>query len=523
MAGADRQHTADVAAFPERLKALLGPGAYPHPVERVQLIETHVSWVLLTGELAYKIKRPVRYSFVDQRSLERRGFLCREEARLNRRFAPQLYLGVSAVVQLDGQTRLDVAGGEVIEWAVRMRQFRRDEELDRLLAGGRIEPQELESFGHDLAVIHAGLPAARPGEGAVRQDPRALVLGNLQECAQAALPFGKQDEVVALRPSLEAYLAATAALMSERLAAGRVRECHGDLHARNVVRQGTRLVAFDCLEFDPALRWIDVADEIAFLLMDLDARQRPLHAQAFLGGYLMHSGDYQACRLLYLYKAHRALVRAKVAALHSVDDGASDSQRQLDAYVACARDALAPRRPLLILMSGLSGSGKTWMARHLAPALGAVHLRSDVERKRLAGLPANARSGSRLEGDLYSSEATTRVYEHLARCAQEVLAGGYTAIVDASFQRREQRAAFQELAAQHAAVIVRCQAPRQVLERRILQRLERADDPSEADLTVLHWQEAHAEPIEAAEPFRVIDICTTDADAMHALARQLAG
>lgn len=521
MAGAASADRA--TAFPERLKALLGPGAYPHPVERVELIETHVSWVLLTGELAYKIKRPVRYPFVDQSVLERRTFLCQEEVRLNRRFAPQLYLGLSTIREVDGQARLDPARGEVIEWAVRMRQFRREEELDRLLLAGRIEPEALEAFGRDLAMIHAGLPVAAAGEA---PDACGLLLENLAECTQAARLLGRADDVAALKDPLQARLAALAPVMSGRLAAGRVRECHGDLHSRNIVRQGTHLVAFDCLEFAPALRLIDVADEMAFLLMDLDAQSCPLHAQAFLGGYLAHSGDYQACRVLDLYKAHRALVRAKVAALSAAGapaEKSTDWQRQLERYVACARQALKPRRPRLILMSGLSGSGKTWVARRLAPMLGAVHLRSDLERKRLAGLPERACSGSRLEADLYSREASTRVYERLARCAGDVLAGGYTVIVDATFQRREQRAAFRSIAAEHPALIIHCHAPPDVLEQRILKRRAAGTDASEADLAVLHWQQAQVEPTGPDEGFAVMDVATTGDRAIDELARQLHG
>ena len=250
--------------------------------------------MLLTGEYAYKIKKPVCYAFVDLRSAERRAFLCGEEVRLNRRFAPTLYVGVCDIIARDGTAR--IAGqGDVIEHAVRMRQFEREDELDRLLASGRIAPPELEAFGRDLAAIHAGLPVADDAQAWGRPAAvRSLVLENLEQCAQVAMPLGTDAELRALRQPCTARLEAAEPWIAARRQAGRVRECHGDLHSRNIVRYAGHLAAFDCLEFDPAFRWIDVADEIAFLLMDLDARRFPLHAQAFRGGYLAQCGDYQA-------------------------------------------------------------------------------------------------------------------------------------------------------------------------------------------------------------------------------------
>jgi aminoglycoside phosphotransferase family enzyme len=287
--------------LPEYLRALLHPGAYPHPVQQVGLVETHISWILLTGEFAYKIKRPVRYPFIDLRSAEHRTFLCHEELRLNRRFAPEIYLDVCAITTLDGAARIGGVG-KVVEHAVKMQQFPRDEELDRLFATSQVAPHELTVFGRDLATIHAGLPVAGSAQAWGRPAAvRAIVLENFEECARAARVYGRDGEVHSLRTLLRARFEIATPCMSERFAGGKVRECHGDLHSRNVVRHGGRLLAFDCAEFEPAFRWVDVADEIAFLLADLDADHRPLHAQAFLGGYLAESGDYQACRLLGLY------------------------------------------------------------------------------------------------------------------------------------------------------------------------------------------------------------------------------
>jgi len=482
--------------------------------------------VLLTGKFAYKIKRPVHYSFIDLRLAAQRRLLCHEELRLNRRFSPELYLGVRAIRRRHGEARIG-GSGRIIEHAVRMRQFPRSQELDTLLEAQRIEPSELERFGGELARFHARLPVARARQRWGR--PAAQVEGikhNAVECAWAGEALGDTPVVRALPARLGAWADAALPLLERRLAAGRVRECHGDLHAGNIVRCSARLQPFDCLEFDAALRWIDVADEVSFLLADLDARQRPLHAQAFLGGYLTASGDYQACLLLPVFRAHRALVRAKVMALSATANGTAaaamtDARRRFDRYVECAHRALTPQRPTLVLMSGLSGSGKTWLAQRLAPALRAVHLRSDIERKRLAGLAPAARSASGVAQGLYARNVTVAVYERLAECATDTLAGGYTTIVDATFGTVEDRARFRALAARLGldTCIVYCEVPRKVLEARILQRRRRAADPSEADLEVLDWQEVRFTAPTAREACAVLDAARL---APEELARRIA-
>ncbi|MGA7540559.1 MAG: AAA family ATPase [Steroidobacteraceae bacterium] len=533
-------------SLPRRFEGLLEPGAYPHPIDGVELITTPISWVLLAGEYAYKIKRPVRYSFIDLTSRERRRFLCGEEARLNRRFAPELYLDVCKVVSAAGAARMEApdparqssesAGergcggdaGAVLDYAVRMRRFSRAEELDRLLDGHRIEPHELETFGHELARIHAGLPAASLTSSWGRPDDiQAQLLQNLLECADAAAVFDSSDQILALRNRMQEKLTAGATWMAARRSHGRIRECHGDLHSRNIVRLRGRLVAFDCLEYEPAWRWIDTVDEIAFLTSDLKARARPLHAQAFRGGYLAESGDFQGCRLLGLYEAHRALVRAKVAALSASQSGQAATQEALRRehfrLVTFAAAALAPKMPRLLLMSGLSGSGKTWLARQLAERLSAVHIRSDVERKRHAGLREVARSRSGLGEDLYSAEATESVYAELARAAQDVLSGGIAAIVDATFLERAQRARFAELARSCGAPLhlILCEAPEPVLRARIVERGRMRHDASEADLDVLAWQSARAEPPAADEPIAVIRVDTARPDALALTLRRI--
>lgn len=480
------------------------------------MVETHVSWVLLTGTYAYKIKRPVCYPFVDMRSPEQRHFYCREELRLNRRFAPNLYLDVVPITS-DGVHARIAGAGEVIEHAVRMHQFDTHEELDRLLAEDRIQPRELEDFGERLSGIHSQIPSIQTGE---QYGSAAFVASSLHEnFAQTEgisrrLGFGFDSQ--ALGSALRQRLDAVGGLIDARHAGGRVRECHGDLHCRNVVRRDGHLIAFDGLEFEPAFRWIDVAEEIAFLFMDLVRRGGRAPATAFVNGYLGKSGDYEAVRLLRLYGAHRALVRAKVAALES--EGAADKVREEHAsehhaYVDCARSLLERQSPVLILTSGLSGSGKTWLAQRLAGRVGAIHVRSDVERKRLAGLAPKRPSRSGIDQGLYRPEANDSTYGRLASCAADILAGGFCAIADATFQRRADRALFSRLAADAGVplILVRCRAPTEVLRARILDRMRKGSDASDANLAVLERQQAAFEPIDAGEALEILDADTTRA------------
>jgi len=506
-----------VSAFPEQLRGLLNPHTYPHPVSTVELIETHISWVLLTGQFAYKIKRPVHYPFVDLRSPAHREFLCHEELRLNRRFAPELYLRVCPISLVGGAAHLD-ATGPVIEHAVVMHQFPRDATLERLLQDGRIATAELERFGHELARAHARLPPAVAGQKwGAPASTRTQILENLDQCARAGAALGAAPSVAALQPLLTALCDSQVHCLQRRFTSGRVRECHGDLHAGNIVRCADRLLPFDCLEFDPALRWIDVADEVAFLSADLEARGHTRHAHAFLSGYLSESGDYEACTLLPLFKVHRALVRAKVVA---VSDPGPETTPLFEHYLEFARRAFAPAAPVLVLTCGLSGSGKTWMAKQLAPRLLAVHLRSDVERNRLLRGSAPAYAG--VEQGRYARTASARVYRHLLRCARRVLSAGYPAIVDATFARRADREHMRTLATRLGVpvCVIYCHAPPAVLRARVAERSAHYQDASEADAPVLEWQQTHFEPLQAQEQLTVLMADTAEPGALsHLLAR----
>ena len=502
-------------SFPAALRALLSPKAYPHPAGSVTLVETHISWVLLAGAFAYKIKRPVYLPFLDQSSLERRHFLCLEELRLNRRFAPALYLDVVGIGLQDGEARIG-AENAAIEYAVRMHRFDRVQELDQLLADRAVEPPALAQFGRDLAQLQARLPRAQAGDSWGRPETlRIIVMKNFDELLQAAATISTIRKVEPIRAALLQKLESVESSLQQRRDTGYVREGHGDLHTRNIVRIDGRLLPFDCVDFEPAFRWIDVADEAALLLMELEARGWPQHAQAFWAGWLESSGDYGAHRVLDLYKAHRALVRAKVAAL-SMDPATPPAERLplLDEHCALLKSAdraLAPRPVLLLLIGGVSGSGKTWLAQRLAPALRMIHVRSDCERRRLGGLGSVARSNSDLGQDLYSPAMTEAVYQRLSECAEAILAGNHSALIDATFSSRDKRRRFAALASRVGVRIgmIHCQAELPVLRARLAERQRAGQDLSEADSSVLDWQLQRREPVADNEGIEVIELDTT--------------
>lgn len=495
------------------IRALLRPEAFPHPVRDIQLVQTHMSWVVLTGAFAYKIKKAVRFDFIDCSAPERRRELCEEELRLNQRLAPELYLDV-VPIGLSGNILRVGACAHALEHAVRMRQFDRSQELQSLLAADAIMREEIDDLAARLAGFHERAAVARGGMYGNPGRLPGLFLGNLaalRQTNEGAVHAGALDRIEVW---LQSALAELQLLFARRRAQGRVRECHGDLHTRNIVRWEGRLLPFDCLEFDPELRWIDVASEIAFLHMDLQSHGRGDLAAAFLCRYLEVCGDYELLRVLRLYAVHRALVRAKIDALQLAQRPAPELAAELSARLAArlklATRLIEPRRPALILMHGTSGSGKSWLSDQLVADLEAIRVRSDLERKRLAGLDPLARSGAALHEGTYATEVTARTYARLADCAQHALRGGFTVIVDAAFLEEAQRAAFMALARRHAKplFIVSCEAAPAILRARVQARMARGQDASEATLEVLEHQLAHAQPLSPTEKLHTLRVDT---------------
>jgi aminoglycoside phosphotransferase family enzyme/predicted kinase len=503
----------DSTAAGLKIEELLCPAVFPHPITHLELRETHVSWVILTGSVAYKIKKPLKLDFLDASTLARRRALCEEEIRLNRRLAPELYAGVVAIT-MDAAGLHMVGSGQIVEYAVRMKQFDASQELPALLAQSQIGLAEVAVLAERLAEFHVHAATAPAGDafdyiGQLRNS----VLGNLATLLSHLDPTQQFPEMGLLVDWTHDSLHTFAARFRKRQEQGFVRECHGDLHAHNIVRWKGRLTPFDCLEFDPKLRWIDVMNDVAFLVMDFVAHARADLAAGFLSRYVEQTGDYAGIRLLPFYAVYRALVRAMVDALGAEQRPAQHRElyERLRCRVRTAADFMQAKSPSLLIMHGPSGSGKSWLSELLVPLIPALRIRSDLERKRLAPPPhdALARQGN------HTAEMTRRTYARLALCAESCLLAGVNTIVDATFLDREDRRQFRELAGRLGVsfVIVSCRATEAELARRIAARRTK-NDPSDADLAILDQQLRHLEPLPADEDTQVIHVDTMAQDAV---------
>jgi len=475
----------------------------------VQHLQTHLSHLLLTPTQAYKLKKPLRLPFADFSTVALRRHFCDEELRLNQRLAPSLYLDVLPVLGSASDPRLGTAqdaadAGRAIDWVLRMRRFPTGSELATLVPAGALQPAQVDAFAGRLACFHAAAPQAPEGSdwGSAAQVEQALVA--VFDQLHTLLDAAGRTRLAALRAWLAARQPQLAQAWATRRAAGRVRECHGDLHLGNVVCLDGVLTAFDCLEFSPQLRWTDTLADVGFFTMDLHAHGRSDLAWRFLDAYLAASGDYAGLAVLRPYEVYRALVRAMAARLRAAQGASAEGPD----YLACAERLAAPMGARLLITHGLSGSGKSTVAAALLQQ-GAVRLRSDVERKRLFGLVPLADSAG-LGLDIYTREASQRTFAHLAEQARALLRAGYPVIVDAAFLRRTERERFHALARELGLpfAILHCHAQPTSLRRRVQERQAAGTDPSEADVAVLARQQQHAEPLAPEELACTLDLPT---------------
>ncbi len=501
------------------IATMLHAEVYNHPVRNIELIETHISWVILTGDFVYKIKKPVDFGFLDFSTLAKRQQFCKHELRLNRRLAAAIYLEVVSVTGTMEQPR--IAGrGEALEYAVKMAQFPQSAQLDHRLAAGELEAEHMDAIAQMVAEFHQHIDIADDtmdyGDSAVIYQPVNENFCQIREHLDTT-PYA--DALTALETWSGSTFEKLKPFFRQRKQHGFVRECHGDMHLRNMVWLESGPTAFDCIEFNAHLRWIDVISEVAFLVMDLQAREKPSLANRFLNSYLQLSGDYAGLAALPFYLCYRAMVRAKVAALRFTQENIKAEEKQntlaeFKLYLQLAGSYTQPASPKLIIMRGMSASGKSTVSQQLLDAMGLIRIRSDVERKRLFSIPLsdssmNEQASDKIDAGIYSMQATQQTYAKLLELASQVIAAGLSVIVDAAFLKMEQRESFQQLArrAGVAYTILEITAPIELLRQRIS---EREHDVSDADLSVLEHQISHWQPLSKDEQCESITVNTAE-------------
>jgi len=485
------------------------------------IVETHISWVLLTDQYVYKIKKPVNFGFLDFSTLEKRRFCCTEELRLNRRLAADLYL---EVVPITGTPQHPKIGGTgvAIEYAVKMIRFPSGQLLSEHAGRGQLGTDEIDQLADIVADFHE--TSEQTDENSPYGDSANInhwFVENFDHIRPLLVDDDQKQQLQCIQQWGDSEWRKQAGLMQLRRQQGYVRECHGDLHLGNMTLINDKVTLFDCIEFNPMLRWVDVISEVAFLFIDLLHFGYDRHAYRFLNRYLQHTGDYQGLALLRYYLVYRALVRAKVSLLRMAqqpdDDAVAKQARCEYAVFADLAERFTKRRPIvLIITHGYSGSGKSTMAAQLAEKIGAFQIRSDIERKRLFGYRALVQTGSGIDDGLYTQEVSLKTYQHLKELAKAVLDAGFPAIIDAAFLKTRQRDPFRQLAADCGVPfhIITFQASDQELCRRIKQRQE---DASEATVAVLHHQQQSAQPLSEQEQSSAIPINTESDNAGETL------
>jgi aminoglycoside phosphotransferase family enzyme/predicted kinase len=506
------------------IKALHSAGPYSHAIDPVRLVETHISWVLLTGHYAYKIKKPVNFGFLDFSTLEKRRFCCAEEIRLNRRLAPDIYLEVVPITGTPNEPKIDGAG-DAIEYAVKMVQFSEGALLSELAEYKKLVAEEIDQIAGVVADFHQIIEQAG-GDSPYGNAPdiKHWFDENFAQIRPLLDVAHDRQQIQAIQQWGDDEWSRKSALMQLRKQQGFVRECHGDLHLSNITLIDGKITLFDCIEFNPMLRWIDVISEVAFLMIDLLYFGYEGLAFRFLNRYLQNTGDYQSLGLIRYYLVYRALVLAKVSILRMQQCQDSDylqARERFTAFMNLAEGFTRTVPPVLMITHGYSGSGKSTFAALLSETIGALQLCSDIERKRLFGYRPQDNTGSDIDSGIYTQEAGMKTYRRLADLAKSVLDAGFPVIVDATFLEIGRRDQFRTIAAALAVpfVILDFKVPDEELAGRI--RL-RNNDASEATVEVLHQQQQSAQPLSLEESTNAITIANDYSNALDSCLAKVA-
>lgn len=497
-------------AVPTFIEQMMQPGFYPHPVtEPIQLIQTHVSYVFLAGDYAYKVKKPVNFGFLDFSTLEARKHFCSEEFRMNQPNAPEIYLEVLPITQTGDKFVLGGAS-EPVEYVLKMCQFPQEALFIEMFEQGKLTEGHMEELGRVVAQFHA---KAETNDyirsfGEVPKI-REAIDENYQQTEKYIGGPQTQQQFDETKDFTDRFFEQQQELFATRRENNSIRECHGDLHLRNICLWHDKIQLFDRIEFNEPFRFVDVMYDVAFAVMDLEARGSKNLGNAFLNTYVEQTGDWEGLQVLPLYLSRQAYVRAKVTSFLLDDPGVPDEAKQEAAAVASDYYRLAweytkRNEGRLILMSGLSGSGKTTVARHLARRLGAIHLRSDAVRKHLAGIPLEQQG----EDELYTPAMSEKTYGRLLELGIKLASQGFAVILDAKYDRQgfREEAIARSQSSQLPVHIIHCTAPEDVLRDRLLSR---TGDVSDATADLLTQQQAAAQAFTEEEQSLVTTLDTT--------------
>jgi aminoglycoside phosphotransferase family enzyme/predicted kinase len=488
------------------------PEAYPHPTGRIELVQTHVSYVLLAGEHVYKIKKPLDFGFLDYSTPGKRRYYCWQEVVLNSRLCSDTYLGVVAIRETADGVRIG-GSGRVVEYAVHMRRLPEERMMHRLLEAGKVTPAMVRRLADRVAEFHASAETSKRiaeyGGWAIKYAWEE----NIQQWAPyiGQTTTAEQDRI--LKAFGEAFFARERELLARRVKERRIRDGHSDLRSDAVCFENG-ICIMDCVEFNRRIRWVDVTRDVGFLAMDLDYRGHAELGSAFVRRYVKTSGDEGVNELIGFYKAYNACVRGKVDGfqLSQPEIPARDrraAQKSAQRYFALAcRYAESLRPAMLVIMCGLPATGKSTVAQEVAEAAGMVYYSSDVVRKELAGLGPRERRYERYDTGIYGPEFHERTYRALLERARSDLEAGRSVVLDASYIRRAHRKAAAALAKETGAqfVVLYTTADEGLVRKRLEERLRQGADPSDARWVIYTGQKRHFQRPTEIEPLRLIEI-----------------
>jgi aminoglycoside phosphotransferase family enzyme/predicted kinase len=492
-------------SLPALIQAMCQPQFYDHPVaDSIKVLQTHISFVILTGDYAYKVKKAVNFGFLDFSTLNKRRHFCYEEIRLNRRLAPDLYLGVvgitaRGIIGLDEDTPPD----QVLEYAVKMRQFDQQQLGSNLFDRGEFLPEYAQMLGKQVAEFHQrAMTNEYISQFGTASAMQKVAQDNYHHTLKYVGIAQTQSQLEETKAYTDRIFQEKAHIWLDRVAQGKIRECHGDIHLQNICLYQGKIQIFDCIEFNEPFRNTDTLYDASFLVMDLQFRGRWDLANIFLNSYLEFSNDYSGVELLALFCSMRAYIRAKVTSFLLDDATIPPAQRQsaqqtAQQYYRLAWQYTQPTQGQIWMACGVSGSGKSTLARQLAPLHNAIIIRSDAIRKHLAGIDLMERG----DQSIYSPAMTQQVYAQLQHLGISLAQAGYTVILDAKYDRLEWRTPL-ITTAQRMGIpiqILFCTAPTEVLVQRLLDRASANNDITDATVDLLAQQQQNFQPLTETE------------------------